>query len=94
MEKIRETQQWSKTGKRGNNGTLHTCISVSLAILGLFKTPTEAVAGLKMVTQAVENEKIKLVDKRIKIQTIISNYETMWCPKAVHKNSDRIRMEF
>ena len=57
MEKIRETQQWIKTGKRGNNGTLHTCISVNLAVLGLFKTPTEAVAGLKMVTREVENEK-------------------------------------
>ena len=89
-------QQWNKTGKRESNGTPHACIPVSIAVIESFKTPMEVVVELNVVEWVVvENEKFRLKDKTIKIQTIISDYETMWCPRTNGtQNSERLRMEF
>lgn len=55
-KETRETEQWREKGNRENDDTPHACIPVSLAVLGLFNTPTEALAGLNVIAQVVENE--------------------------------------
>ena len=54
----------SKTGKMENKFTSQTCIKVSLAVLGLFKTPEDVVAGLNRAVQLVEDDKIQIKDKK------------------------------
>ena len=56
----------SKTGKMEKKFTSQTCIKVSLAVLGLFKTPEDAVAGLNRTAQLVEDEKNMLKDQKYK----------------------------
>ena len=52
-KQTRKMQQWSKEGKKEVEGKFHACIPVSLAVLGLFQTPKDAVEGLNVSTQVV-----------------------------------------
>ena len=68
-----------------NKVITHTCIPVNLAGLWLFRTPEDDVIGLNRAARLVKDGQIMLKDKRTKMQTIILDYETMWCPRVVHK---------
>ena len=54
------------------------CIPASLTVLGLAKTPEDAIQGLNQSA-----DKVALHDNSGIMEG--SNYATFWCPRTVHK---------
>ena len=69
---------WCQEGLQSTTFSTITCIPVSLLVLGLVKTPEDAIQGLNQSAYMValqDNSRI----------TEGSDYATVWCPRIVHR---------
>ena len=69
---------WCQEGLQVTALTTLTCIPVSLLVLGLVETPEDAIQGLNQSADIVAIKDNNRITEGL-------DYETVWCPRSVHR---------
>ena len=77
-KKLRNSLPWCQEGKVTSTLSEVPYTLVSLTVLGLVRSPEEAIQGLNQSAEKVSfKEQIKI--------TTGADYKTVWCSRTVHK---------